>query len=168
MAFKFYISVVRGFKIKVIKIWGRFPPFVEVTGKNLVEGFLSFLSLIGLKGLCQFEYCLYLNIFKKLFYRKLWIFFRNKVSNLFSKLKITKKLHEFGNALYVSTYNQHKQLAHIISTQFYKKEFNCYFNTSLIITTLMLCLNNSTAKAFLKRKKISFHGMLGIGKILLK
>ena len=36
--FKFYNSVAKGLKIKVKKVWGLIPTFVEVTGEKLVGG----------------------------------------------------------------------------------------------------------------------------------
>ena len=44
MAFKFYTSVAKGFKLKVRKFWGLIPRLIEVTGKKILEeggGFLS-------------------------------------------------------------------------------------------------------------------------------
>ena len=41
MVLKFYSSVAKGLKLKVIKLWGLVPTFREITGKNLVgEAFL--------------------------------------------------------------------------------------------------------------------------------
>ena len=38
MALKFYTSVARGLELKVRKLWGLIPTFVEVTGEKLVAG----------------------------------------------------------------------------------------------------------------------------------
>ena len=38
MNLKFYISVVKGSKLKVRKFYGRIPTFVEVTGEKVVRG----------------------------------------------------------------------------------------------------------------------------------
>ena len=38
MALKFYTSVARGLELKVRKLWGLIPTFVEVTGEKLVSG----------------------------------------------------------------------------------------------------------------------------------
>ena len=51
---KFYTSVAKGLKLKVIKIWGLIPTFVDVTRKKLVWGAFLHpppppLSWIGLK-----------------------------------------------------------------------------------------------------------------------
>ena len=36
MALKFYASVTKGLKLKVRKLWGLIPKFVDLTGKKLV------------------------------------------------------------------------------------------------------------------------------------
>ena len=38
MGLKFHTNVVKGLKIKVRKVWGLIPTFVEVTGEKLVGG----------------------------------------------------------------------------------------------------------------------------------
>ena len=43
---KFYTSVAKGSKRKVRKFWGLIPPFVKVTGENLVEGGGAFCAPI--------------------------------------------------------------------------------------------------------------------------
>ena len=43
MALKFYISVIKGSRLKVTKFQGLIPTFVEVTGETLAEGPYSHL-----------------------------------------------------------------------------------------------------------------------------
>ena len=38
MTLKFYTSVAKELKLKVIKFWGLIPTYVEVTGEKLVKG----------------------------------------------------------------------------------------------------------------------------------
>ena len=43
MALKFYTSVAKSLKLKVRKIWGLIPTFVEVTGEKLVVASLPLI-----------------------------------------------------------------------------------------------------------------------------
>ena len=49
MALKFYISAVKGLKLKVQKILGLIPRFVEVAGKKTGRDLFTHAYLIGLR-----------------------------------------------------------------------------------------------------------------------
>ena len=61
MALKFYTSVAKGLKLKVIKFWRLFPTFVKVKEEKLEGGFFArHPSWIGLKAVAKGNTRMYL------------------------------------------------------------------------------------------------------------